>query len=84
VDDVIGAGQGNNLNGEFSMSITLGYKIEKGEIVGRVKDVMVSGNIFELLPNIRCLSRERFSEDTLFGRYLAPWICFDGVSVAVE
>jgi len=84
VDDVIGAGQGNNLNGEFSMSVALGYKVENGEITGRIKDVMVAGNIFDLLPNLRGMTRQRFSEDTLFGRYLVPWTCFDDVSVATQ
>ncbi|MBN1295899.1 TldD/PmbA family protein [bacterium] len=83
VDDLMGAGQGNNLNGEFSMSIALGYKIEKGEIVGRVKDVMVAGNVFDILKNnVRCLSQELYPEDTLFGRYAVPWIAFDAMPVA--
>jgi PmbA protein len=27
----------------------LGYKVERGEIVGRVKDTVVSGNIYQAL-----------------------------------
>lgn len=83
VDDLMGAGQGNNLNGEFSMSVALGYKIEKGEIVGRVKDVMVAGNVFELMhENIAAMSSELYSEDTLFGRYAVPWITFGDMTVS--
>lgn len=51
VDQVIGAWAGNVLAGEFSASIHLGYKIEKGVITGRVKDSMVAGNVFEALRN---------------------------------
>lgn len=83
VDDLMGAGQGNNLNGEFSMSVALGYKIEHGEIVGRVKDVMIAGNVFDILKNnLRCMSTEVCSEDTLFGRYSVPWIAFDDMTVS--
>ncbi|MBN2056859.1 TldD/PmbA family protein [bacterium] len=82
VDDVIGAGQGNSLNGEFAMSVSLGYKIENGEISGRVKDVMVAGNVYEMLKRIRHIGDKPVYEDTLFGRYYAPWMCFDDVSVA--
>ena len=83
VDDLMGAGQGNNLNGEFSMSVALGYKVENGEIVGRVKDVMVAGNVYDiLLNNLKEMSSEVYSEDTLFGRYTVPWIVFDDMPVS--
>lgn len=48
VDQVMGAWAGNLLSGDFSANVHLGYKIENGEIVGRVKDTMVAGNVFEL------------------------------------
>ncbi len=79
----MGAGQGNNLNGEFSMSVALGYKIKHGEIVGRVKDVMIAGNVFDIMKsNFRSMSSEVYSEDTLFGRYSVPWIAFDDLTVS--
>ena len=49
VEQLMGAEQGNILGGEFSGNVLLGYKIEKGEVVGRVKDTMVSGNIYQCL-----------------------------------
>ncbi len=52
VDQVLGAGQSNVLAGEFSVNIDLGYKVENGKIVGRVKDTMVAGNIFEAFNNL--------------------------------
>lgn len=83
VDDVMGAGQGNNLNGEFSMNVALGYKIENGEIVGRIKDVMVAGNVFDVFSNnLRGMTSETYVEDTLFGRYKVPWIAFDDMPVS--
>ena len=52
VDQVLGGGQSNVLAGEFSVNIDLGYLIENGEIVGRVKDCMFAGNAFEVFNNI--------------------------------
>ncbi|UJS17318.1 MAG: TldD/PmbA family protein [Candidatus Jettenia sp.] len=52
VDQVLGGGQSNILAGEFSVNIDLGYVIENGEIVGRVKDCMFAGNAFEVFNNI--------------------------------
>ena len=37
VDQVLGGGQSNILAGEFSVNIDLGFLVENGEIVGRVK-----------------------------------------------
>ncbi|HJO55450.1 MAG TPA: metallopeptidase TldD-related protein, partial [Candidatus Scalindua sp.] len=55
VDQVLGGGQSNVLAGEFSVNIDLGYLVENGEIVGRVKDCMIAGNVFEVFNNIVAL-----------------------------
>lgn len=47
VHSVLGGGQSNLLAGDFSLNLSLAYKIEKGEPVGRVKDCMVAGNVYE-------------------------------------
>lgn len=52
VEQLMGAGQGNLLGGEFSGNVLLGYKVERGEIVGRVKDTMVAGNVYQALRDI--------------------------------
>jgi PmbA protein len=59
VHDFLGLGQGNPINGEFSVNVFLGYKIENGKLVGRVKDVMLAGNAFEALKDITAISKER-------------------------
>lgn len=51
VDQVMGAWAGNILSGDFSANVHLGYKIENGQVVGRVKDTMVAGNVFEAFKN---------------------------------
>jgi PmbA protein len=52
VEQLMGAEQGNVLGGDFSGNVLLGYKIENGQIVGRVKNTMVSGNIYQALKEI--------------------------------
>ncbi|QIZ72073.1 TldD/PmbA family protein [Oxynema aestuarii] len=52
VEQVLGAGQSNQLAGEFSVNLDLGYKVEKGQIVGRLKNTMVAGSIFEAFNNL--------------------------------
>ena len=58
VEAFIGAGQGNTLGGDFSGNILLGYKVEKGQIVGRVKDTMISGNIYDVLQKVIAIGNE--------------------------
>src|ERR1035437_8040934 len=66
VDDLMGADQGNILGGDFSGNILLGYKIENGKIVGRVKDTMVSGNIYQLLKEITAVGEAKWVGGGLF------------------
>jgi PmbA protein len=52
VSELLGAHSGNILNGDFSVGLAPGLWVEKGEIVGHVKDAMVAGNIYEILKNV--------------------------------
>ncbi|MBI2848179.1 MAG: TldD/PmbA family protein, partial [Chloroflexi bacterium] len=58
VEQLMGAEQGNILGGDFSGNVLLGYKVENGKIVGRVKNTMVSGNVYHLLREITGVGRE--------------------------
>ena len=58
VEQVMGAEQTNILGGEFSGNVLLGYKVERGEIVGRVKDTMIAGNVYEALNNLMAIGKE--------------------------
>jgi len=55
VEQLMGAEQGNILGGDFSGNVLLGYKIESGKIVGRVKDTMVSGNVYQVLGDMAAI-----------------------------
>jgi PmbA protein len=79
IDTLIGAEQGNILNGDFSGNVLLGYKIENGEITGRVKDTMVAGNVYKLLKQIEAIGKDaRWVEGFLF----TPCLYCSGLSVA--
>ncbi|MFC1939196.1 TldD/PmbA family protein [Chloroflexota bacterium] len=79
IEQLMGAGQGNVLGGDFSGNVLLGYKVESGKIVGRVKDTMVSGNIYQLLKQVAAIG----SEAKWVGGFLnTPPLYFPGVSVA--
>jgi len=78
VDAVLGAGQSNVLAGEFSVNVGLGFLVEKGQIVGRVKDCMIAGNVFEVFNRIRGVG----DRAEVHGAMVAPPVCFDAVNVA--
>lgn len=50
VDQMLGGGAG--ISGEFSVNVDLGYRVEKGQVLGRVKDTMVAGNVYTALKNL--------------------------------
>lgn len=78
VESLIGAEQGNVLGGEFSGNVLLGYRVENGEIIGRVKDTMVSGNIYEALKEVVLGRESRWVGSGL----LAPPIYIPAIAVA--
>jgi len=77
VEQLMGASQANVLGGDFSGNVLLGYKVEKGEIVGRVKDTVVSGNIYQVLNRIMGISREA----RWVGMVYTPAICCSDLTV---
>ena len=78
VENVLGLGQGNVISGAFSNSVSLAFKIEKGEIVGRVKDVSIAGNIYELLQDVAAVSQET---EWVYRSLCLPYILLDDMNV---
>ena len=81
VERLLGAGQGNILGGGFNANVLLGYYVRNGEIVGRAKDVMVSGNVYDALNGVLAIGSE--------GRWLrgflnAPALLCEGVAVTAK
>ncbi len=81
VDGVLGLGQGNLMSGAFSNSVGLGFLIEGGEIVGRVKDVAIAGNIYQDLRSIAALSRET---QWVHGRVSMPYVLLPEIKVVAR
>jgi PmbA protein len=79
VDELIGIGQGNVISGAFSHPVALAYRVDGGEIVGRVKDAAVAGNSYELLKRIRAIGRV---QKWIGGRKAVPAMVLEGVNVA--
>ncbi len=80
VYEVIGGGQSNVLAGDFSLSIGLGFKIEGGEIIGRIKDCMLAGNFYEMIKKISQIGEE--GKD--LGNFHLPFIKFEEVKVSAK
>ena len=81
IDQVLGLGQGNIISGAFSNNVQLGYKIEKGKMVGRIKDVMIAGNAIEELKNIVALGDK---SKWISGKYKFPHIYLKSLSVSAK
>ncbi len=59
VDQLMGAWSGNPYSGQINGNIELGYKVENGEITGRIKDCMFSVNAFEVFrDHVEAISSE--------------------------
>lgn len=81
VEALLGAGQSNILGGDFNANVLLGYKIERGSIIGRVKNIMISGNAYKVLNELRAIGSEgRWQGGGLY----APPIALNEVSVAAN
>ena len=81
IEQLMGASQGNVLGGDFSGNVLLGYSVKNGEIVGRVKDTMIPGNIYEVLKDIAAIGREG---RWLGGRMHTPHIYCSRMAVSTK
>lgn len=77
VYSLMGAHSGNILNGEYSVGVSSGLLISNGKAIGRVKDCMISGNVYESLLNI--VDIENVAHP--MGSRKMPAVLLDGVSV---
>jgi PmbA protein len=75
VDQVLGGGAG--ISGDFSVNVDLGYLIHQGEIMGRVKDTMVAGNVYTALNKLIALG----SDADWNGSCYTPSVVVEGLSV---
>jgi PmbA protein len=84
VHDVLGLGQGNAISGEFSVNVQLAYKIENGEIAGRVKDVMLAGNTYDAIKNIDAIGDTPIWRNGFGGMCQVPYVKVGSLSVVAK
>lgn len=79
---------GNLINGDFSGNLEVAFKIVDGHKVGRVKDVMIAGNFFDLFSNnIRAIGDTGFWTGSFgggSGSLYLPHIALDRVEVSAR
>jgi PmbA protein len=75
VDQMLGGSAG--ISGEFSINVELGYRVKNGQIVGRIKDTMVAGNVYTALKNLVELG----SDAEWNGSCYTPSVIVEGLSV---
>ncbi|MEO0456084.1 MAG: TldD/PmbA family protein [Cyanobacteria bacterium P01_A01_bin.114] len=75
IDQVLGNGAG--ISGELSVNLELGYRVAAGEIIGRVKDTMVAGNVYTALKQVMELAHD----SVWCGSCFTPSVAVDGLSV---
>ena len=81
VERLLGAGQSNILAGDFNANVLLGYRIEAGRVIGRVKNTVISGNVYTNLKNIRAIENQGH---WVGGSIRTPSLCLNKVSVAAK
>jgi PmbA protein len=64
--------------GEFSVNLDLGFKVEHGKLKGRLKNIMVTGNSYDLLKDTRAIGDKQYQS----GATYTPHLYFDALSVA--
>jgi PmbA protein len=75
VDQILGSGAG--ISGDFSINVDLGYRVENGQVVGRIKDTMVAGNVYAALKQLVTIC----SDAEWNGSCYTPSLIVEGLSV---
>lgn len=75
VDQVLG--DDTDLSGDFSINIDLGYRVKNGKIIGRVKDTMLSGNVYKALNQVKAVASDRHWHGSLY----VPAMIVEGISI---
>jgi PmbA protein len=75
VDQMLGGSGG--ISGDFSINIDLGYRVKNGQVIGRVKDTMVAGNVYTALKQVVELG----SDADWNGSCYTPSLIVEGLSI---
>ena len=72
------------LGRKFSVNLQFAYKIEGGEIVGRVKDCMLAGNVYDALQDIAAIGDEAERVDRWSVSGFLPYVQISQLSVVAR
>src|SRR5436190_2939542 len=72
---------GNVFSGDFSGSVDIAFKIERGQLTGRIKNAAVAGNIFADMKHLGGLSAET---EWVGGSVRAPHILFRELQLSTK
>jgi len=72
---------GNVYSGDFSGSLDIGFRIEKGKLTGRIKNTAIAGNVFADMKALGGLSRET---EWVGGILNAPYLLFKELQVSTK
>ncbi len=65
-------------NGDFSGVAKNSFLIEDGKIAGAISETMISGNMADMLKNLKGISAESVN----YGTCIMPYAAFDGITVS--
>lgn len=80
IRDVVGAHTANPMSGDFSVELSSPFFAQGGELCTPIRSAMLSGNVFDLLRQVQCVSAEtktlgnmilpsvRIADQTLVGK----------------
>jgi PmbA protein len=77
--NILGAHSGNLANGDFSIGVSPALYVENGKIIGRLKEGMVSGNIYKILKNVDAIENKLYPSNS----GMMPSLLLDGVRVDI-
>lgn len=72
------SGGSPSVNGDFSGVAKNSFLVEDGKILGAVNEVMINGNLSDILNNIVAISKETVQD----GSKVMPYIAFDKVIIS--
>lgn len=78
VDAVAGGTGGSSRSGTFTHPVVLGYRVQGGEVTGRVEGVVIAGNVFDVLGSVGGIG----SDARWIGSSFLPPLLLQGVTVA--
>jgi len=82
VAGVLGLGQGNIQSGAFSNNVGIGFAVQGGVVVGRVKNTMIAGNAYDVLKDgVVAIGGDR---EWVFGGFHLPPLLTRNIGVVAQ